>query len=89
MSHYALAVLSLALALVAQCFATGIVFFRALRPPYRWAALVLPFGFSLLALHHAYDLELALHTGLFDLRQSVLAAGVSVFLLLGLSGFRR
>lgn len=89
MSHYALAVLCLALALVVQCFAAGIMTLAALRPPYRRAAMVLAIGLGLLALHHAFTLELALHTGLFDLRQSLLAAGASLLLLLGLTKFRR
>lgn len=89
MSHYALAVISLALALATQCIAVGIVTLAALRPPYRRAAMALAIGLSLLALHHAFNLELALHTGIFDLRSSLLAAGVSVLLLFGVMGFRR
>jgi hypothetical protein len=89
MTPYALADLSLALALVVQCIAAGIMTQTALRPPYRRAAMILAIGFGLLALHHAFTLELALHSGLFDLRQSLLAAGGSLLLLLGLSGFNR
>ena len=89
MSPYVLAVLSLALALAVQCFAAGIMTFMALRPPYRRAAMVLAIGLALLAMHHAFSLELALHTGIFDLRQALLAAGGSLLLLLGLAGFRR
>lgn len=89
MSPYLVAVLSLALALGAQCIAAGIVTLSALRPPYRGAAMVLASGLLLLALRQAYDLELALHTGIFDLRQALLAAAVSVLLLFGLNGFRR
>lgn len=89
MSHYALAVICLALALVAQCFAAGLMTFAALRPPYRRAAMLLAVGLSLLALHHAFTLELALHTGIFDLRESLLAVGISILLLFGLTGFKR
>lgn len=85
MSPYALAVISLILALLAQCAATGLVTLAALRSPYRRARMALAIGLALLALQHAYTLELALHTGLFDLRQALLAAGVSFLLLIGLS----
>jgi hypothetical protein len=89
MSPYLLAVVSLALAVVIQCIATGIMTQAALQRPYRRAAMVLAIGLGLLALHHAFTLELALHSGLFDLRQALLAAGVSLLLLLGLAGLRR
>ena len=88
MTPYALALLSLTLALVAQCLAAGYATAAALRRPYRRTAMVLAIGLTLLAFNHGYSLELALHTGLFDLRQALLAAGVSLFLLFGLSALR-
>lgn len=84
MSPYMLALTSLALALVVQCIATGIATSAALRPPYRRPAMILAIGLGLIALQHGYSLELALHTGLFDLRQSLLAAGASLLILAGI-----
>ena len=43
----------------------------------------------LLALYHGYTLELALLTGLYDLRQALLGCVVSLLFALGLYGFRR
>lgn len=88
MNPYPLAVLSLTLALLAQCFATGLATAAALRPPYRRAYMALAIGLALLALQHAFSLELAVRTGLFDLRQSLLAAAVSFLLLIGLFGLK-
>lgn len=89
MNPYPLAVLSLALALLAQCCATGLATLAAMRPPYRRTRMALAIGLALLALQHGFSLELALRTGLFDLRQSLLAAGVSLLLLFGLAGLRQ
>lgn len=84
MNPYPLALLCLALAFGIQCVATGLATRAALRRPYRRALLIFAIGFGLLALQHALTLELAVRTGLFDLRQSLLAAGVSILLLFGL-----
>lgn len=88
MSPYPLAVLSLALALFTQCIAAGLATMAALQSPYRRARMALAIGLALLALQHGFSLELAVRTGLFDLRQSLLAAGVSLLLLIGLLGFK-
>jgi len=81
--------LALLLALLAQSVATGIALELALRKPYRryWMALTIAFG--LLALHHGYTLELALHIGLYDLQQASLATLISLLLAGGLIGLRQ
>ena len=89
MSPYALTLLGLVAALLAQSVATGIALELALQKPYRRHWLALGIGSGLLALHHGYDLELGLRTGLYDLRQAALAAIVAVFLALGFLGLRR
>ena len=80
MSSYTLTVFALAGALIAQAVAAGLAtesFLRKGRPSLaRRSWLALAIGSLLLALHHGYALELALSTGLHDLRQAVLA-GVS------------
>jgi hypothetical protein len=43
----------------------------------------------LAALYHGYTLELALRTGLYDLRQAVLSAVIAMLFALGIYGFRR
>jgi hypothetical protein len=43
----------------------------------------------LLALHHAYWLELALHTSLYSLRQAVLAAAAGICCALAILAFRQ
>lgn len=89
MSPYPLAVYSLSLALFVQFAATCLATLVALRPPYRRSRMAFAIGLGLLALQHALALEMVLYTGIYDLRQSLLAAGVSVLLLLGLLGFSR
>lgn len=84
MNPYPLAVLSLMLAFGIQCVATGLATRAALQRPYRRALMIFAIGFALIALQHALTLELAVHTGLFDLRQALLAAGISLLLLIGL-----
>lgn len=89
MSPYALAVLSLLLAVAAFSIAAALAAWRTLRAPGGWGTLFLALGFALLAIKHVFSLELAVYSGLFDLRQSLLAAGVAIFLLAGLAGIRR
>jgi hypothetical protein len=93
MSSYALAVFALAGALIAQAVAAGLatgLFLRKGRPsPARRSWLALAVGSLLLALHHGYALELALNTGLHDLRQALLAAIAALLMALAVSGFRR
>jgi hypothetical protein len=43
----------------------------------------------LLALHHGYALELAVRTGLYDMRQAVLAGLVGLLFALGINALRR
>ena len=93
MRSYALAVFALAGALIAQAVAAGLatgLFLRKGRPsPARRSWLALAVGSLLLALHHGYALELALSTGLHDLRQALLLAVAALLVALAVSGFRR
>jgi hypothetical protein len=90
---YLLTLWSLAIALLAQSLVTGLaieLFIRkGLTSGVRRAWLALSIGSMLLALHHGYNLELALRTGLYDMRQAVLAGLVAVFFALGVWGLRR
>ena len=78
MSPYALTLLCLFSALLAQATASGLMLELWLRREQArgqrsmWLAFSL--GNLMLSLHHGYTLELAARTGLFDLRQAVLAA---------------
>jgi len=93
MNPYLLAVLALLLAAIAQTSAAWIAaesFWRkgqGSRSRRSWLALTLAAG--LLALHSGYTLELALRTGLYDLRQAVLAALIGLLFALGIYGLRR
>lgn len=77
MSPYALTLLCLFSALLAQATASGLMLELWLRREQAhgqrsmWLAFSL--GNLLLSLHHGYTLELAARTGLFDLRQAALA----------------
>jgi len=78
MSPYALTLLCLFSALLAQATASGLMLELWLRreQPRGQRSIWLAFslGSLLLSLHHGYTLELAARTGLFDLRQAVLSA---------------
>jgi hypothetical protein len=93
MSSYTLTVLALAVALIAQAVAAGLAtegFLHKGRPSQArrsWLALAL--GALLLVLHHGYTLELALSTGLHDLRQALLSAAASLLFAVAISGLRR
>jgi hypothetical protein len=93
MNGYSLAVYALAAALIAQVIAAGLSIECYLLPnqprPRRRAWLALATASLLLALHHAYTLELALHTSLYDLRQAILAAAAGICLALAVCAFRR
>ena len=89
MSPYALTVLCLCFAIVAQTLATLAALRITLRPPYRRAWLALTIASSLLALHHGFTLELTSSTGLYDLLRAALAAIVSTLLALGIVGLSR
>ncbi|MCB4359973.1 hypothetical protein [Quatrionicoccus australiensis] len=93
MNPYLLAVLALLLAAIAQTSAAWIAaesFWRKGQGSgsrRSWLALTLAAG--LLALHSGYTLELALRTGLYDLRQAILAALIGLLFALGIYGLRR
>lgn len=93
MNSYELTLFSLIGALLAQAVAAGLsieVFLRQDLPravSRTW--LVIAIGSLLLSLHHGYTLELAMRTGLYDMRQAVLAVLVGIFFALGIYGLRR
>ena len=93
MNSYQSAVFALFLAAVAQSSAAWLFaelfLASASNRARRLAWLAVAIGAALLALQHGYTLELALRTGLFDLRQAVLAAAVAVLFALGAFGRRR
>ncbi len=82
MNAYALALWASFAALILQTFAAGMgiecYLLRGLPRGRRRLWLTLAGGSLLLALHHGYTLELALRTGLYDLRQAVLAAAAGL-----------
>jgi len=93
MNPYTLAVVAMLLAAVAQTSATWLAvelfLVKGLPSGQRRSWLTIAIGAALLALHHGYTLELALRTGLYDLRQALLAAGISILFALGAFGLRR
>jgi hypothetical protein len=93
MSSYLLALLALFVALLAQSvaagFATELFLRRDLGVAVRRSWLALAVGALLFALHSGYALELAVSTGLHDLRQALLAAAGGGLLALAVAGFRR
>ena len=93
MNGYTLAVWALAAAFGTQAFAAGLsiecCFLPGLARARRRAWMALSIGSLLLALHHAYSLELALRTSLHDPRQAVLAALAGFCFALAAFVFRR
>lgn len=93
MNPYTLTLWSLVVALIAQSLVAGLSIELFLRPSratgLRRAWLAIAIGSLLLALHHGYTIELALRTGLYDMRQAVLAGLTSIFFALGFYGIRR
>lgn len=94
MNPYALNLFALLVALAGQAFACGLASVLLLRQSpaagrLRHIQMALAAGAGLLALQHAHSLELALHTGLYDLHQAVLAAGAAIFMALAVYGVRR
>lgn len=73
-SDYGITLIALLVALAAQSLAAGVAFECALRRPLRLGWLALALAAFLIALEHGYSLELALHTGIYDLRQALLGA---------------
>ena len=93
MSAYTMTLLALLAALIAQSWATGLATERFLRTEQSalarrsWMALAI--ASLIFALQHGYALELAVSTGLYDLRQAVLAGVASLLLALAVHGLRR
>lgn len=92
MNPYLLAVLALLLAAIAQTSIAWVATERFLqrgqgsRHSRAWLAIAL--GAAFLALQHGYTLELALRTGLYDLRQALLASLVAVLFAFGAYGLK-
>jgi cell shape-determining protein MreD len=93
MNPYHLALWSLAVALIFQSVASGLSIELFLRKEQaggvRRAWLAIAIASLLLALHHGYTVELALRTGLYDMRQAVLAGLTAILFALGTYGLRR
>jgi len=93
MSSYTMSLLALIGALIAQSWTTGLATERFLRKEQSalarrsWMALAI--ASLIFALQHGYALELAVTTGLYDLRQAVLAGVASLLLALAVYGLRR
>lgn len=93
MNDFLFSLLALLSGLGAQAACAGMAFELAIRrglSPWErlsWGAFFL--GGLLLTLHHGYNLELALRTGLYDRRQATLAALSGLLFALGLFGLRR
>ena len=93
MSSYTMTLLALLGALIAQSWATGLATEHFLRKEQSalarrsWMALAI--ASLIFALQHGYALELAVSTGLHDLRQAVLAGVASLLLALAGYGLRR
>ena len=93
MTAYKITMLLLATGILAQAVAGGVAFECTLlrRQPVanRGLWFVLGCGSLLLGLHHGYALELAMKTGLFDLRQALLASLAGICYAVALVGLSR
>ncbi|KAB2927541.1 MAG: hypothetical protein F9K30_03660 [Dechloromonas sp.] len=93
MNSYEMTLWALAAALVCQAFAAGLALesylWRGQPAARRRTWLVLACGALLLALHHGYTLELALRTGLYDMRQAILGGLAGACFALGTYALRR
>ena len=89
MSQYALTLLLVFGALVTQATAAGLATatYLSRRKPLAWAGVAM--AALVIALQHAWTLELAVRTGIYDFRQAVLAAAVAALMLGVVFGFRR
>jgi len=93
MSSYSIAMWCLIAALIAQSVAAGLSIELYLRRDLprnlsrTWLAIAI--ACLLLVLHHGYTLELAMRTGLHDMRQAILAGLIGLFFALGIYGLRR
>jgi len=90
---YLLAVLALLVAAIAQTsaawLASELFLHKGLGSTRRRAWLAIALAAALLALHTGYALELALRTGLYDLRQAILTACVGLLFALGVYALKR
>lgn len=93
MNDFTLALWALALSLLSQALVTAwsleIFLRKALPAGLRRTWIAIAIAAMLFALYHGYTLELALRTGIYDLRQALLGALASTLLALGIYGFRR
>ena len=93
MSSYSLTLMAWIVALIAQFWATGVATGLFLRKEQSalaqrsWMAMAL--ASLIFALQYAYLLELAVSTGLYDVRQAILAAVASLLIAAAVYGFRR
>ena len=93
MSAYSLTLLALLTALIAQFWATGLATERFLRKDQStlarrsWMAMAI--ASLIFSLQHGHALELAVSSGLYDVRQAVLAGVASLLLALAVFGFRK
>jgi membrane protease YdiL (CAAX protease family) len=93
MNDYSQSLLALLLAFGAQSLVAGLateVFLRkeiASSARHGWLALAI--AALLFSLHHGYSLELALRTGLYDLRQALISALAALLLAYAVNQFRR
>ena len=93
MSSYSLTLMAWIVALIAQFWATGLATECFLRKEQSalaqrsWMAMAL--ASLIFALQYAYLLELAVSTGLYDVRQAILAAVASLLIAATVYGFRR
>ena len=93
MSSYSLALFALLAALLALSFASGLAIELFLRKEQgslaRRSWLALASGALIFALQQGYSLELAVSTGIHDLRQAALSAVAALLLALAMYGLRR
>lgn len=93
MNDFSLALWALAVSLLLQALAAGwateVFVRRGLPAGWRRSWLALAIAAMLFALYHGYTLELALRTGIYDLRQALLGAASALMWAFGVYGFRR
>ena len=93
MSAYSLTLLALLMALIAQLWATGLATECFLRKDQstlaRRSSMAMAIASLIFSLQHGHALELAVSSGLYDVRQAVLAGVASLLLALAVFGFRK